>query len=382
MASVASAAPKPAHLNTLDGLRGIAAVSVMAFHWHIEAGSSLFQHSRLAVDLFFLMSGFVLAYAYDARLKAGLSFWAFFIARLIRLYPMILIGIGFGAGWFALDWLITGEQTFSAPQFVTYLFMNLFMIPVVTWDQDMAMFPLNLVLWSLFFELVAYAAYGLVFARAKTRWLVPVIVVGAIGVTGWVVFNFGAAPTPPAGLGFLKQGFVADLSRISLSFFLGVMIFRGLPRLNAVPPIPAVFLPLICLLIFVQPAGILPWWACLFIVLIVFPYMLSSAIRENITGRYGAISKFLGDISYPLYVTHLPIMWAMRAVLHKLFPNLPIVWLGIIVLPGCVLVAYLMLRFYDQPVRHYLRHKFLSSGLMVRDKHNRLQKSQVGFDGN
>ncbi|WKL58054.1 acyltransferase [Asticcacaulis sp. ZE23SCel15] len=352
-----SAAPKPAHLNTLDGLRGIAAVSVMAFHWHIEAGSPMFQHSRLAVDLFFLMSGFVLAYAYDDRLKAGLPFWTFFIPRLIRLYPMILMGIGFGAAWFTLDWLITGEKTFTAPQFVMYLLMNLFMIPVVTWDQDIAMFPLNLVLWSMFFELIAYAAYGLVFAKARTRWLVPVIVAGAIGVTGWLIFNFGNSAAVPTGLGFLKQGFLADLSRIGLSFFLGVMIFRGLPRLNALPSIPVVFLPMMCLLIFVQPEGSLNWWTFLFTILIVFPFMLLSAIRENITGRYGAVSKFLGDISYPLYVTHLPVMWTLRAVLHKLFPELPIIWLGLIILPGCVLVAYLLLRFYDLPVRRFLSQK-------------------------
>jgi peptidoglycan/LPS O-acetylase OafA/YrhL len=361
-----STASKTSHLNTLDGLRGIAAISVMAFHWNIEAGSTWFQHSRLAVDLFFLMSGFVLAYAYDDRLKAGLPFRAFFIPRLIRLYPMILIGIGFGAAWFMLDWVVTGEQAFTAAQFVMHLVMNLFMIPVVTWDQDIAMFPLNLVLWSLFFELLAYAAYGLVFAKAKTRWLLPVIIAGAAGVTGWLVFNFGNSPTAPADLSFLKQGFLADLSRISLSFFLGVLICRELPRLNSLPPIPVVFLPLICLLIFVQPSGAFNWWTCLFIIVIVFPSILLSAVRENIGGHYGAVSKFLGDISYPLYVTHLPVMWAMRAVLHTLFPGLPIIWLGVVILPGCVLVAYFLLRFYDLPVRRFLSQKLKPLSLKVR----------------
>src|SRR5580693_5691081 len=85
------------HIATLDGLRGVAALDVMAFHGTF--GTTFHQYvSRgyLAVDFFFVLSGYVIARAYEARLEAGWSKREFFRIRAIRLYPMIVIGMALG----------------------------------------------------------------------------------------------------------------------------------------------------------------------------------------------------------------------------------------------------------------------------------------------
>src|ERR1041385_8149717 len=82
----------------LDLLRGLAALAVVAFHVpHIPGTLSLAPRGYLAVDLFFALSGFVLAYAYGAELARGGNIRRFMVQRLIRLYPLYLIALLAGA---------------------------------------------------------------------------------------------------------------------------------------------------------------------------------------------------------------------------------------------------------------------------------------------
>src|SRR5580693_10064467 len=87
----------------LDGLRGVAAVVVVAFHiFEAHAKSPLNQiinHGYLAVDFFFVLSGFVVAYAYDDR-WGKMTQWDFYKRRLIRLQPMVIMGTIIGAALF------------------------------------------------------------------------------------------------------------------------------------------------------------------------------------------------------------------------------------------------------------------------------------------
>src|ERR1700761_6004380 len=84
---------KPHAYPALDGLRGVAAIAVMLHHFRPLTAPWLFAHGYLAVDLFFLLSGFVIAHAYDARFRKGLGVPAFLVIRLIRLWPMIAFGV-------------------------------------------------------------------------------------------------------------------------------------------------------------------------------------------------------------------------------------------------------------------------------------------------
>jgi peptidoglycan/LPS O-acetylase OafA/YrhL len=86
----------------LDGLRGVAAIMVVAYHiFEGHANGShidqVINHGYLAVDFFFLLSGFVIGYAYDDRWAKGVSIGTFFKRRLIRLQPMVIFGSAIGA---------------------------------------------------------------------------------------------------------------------------------------------------------------------------------------------------------------------------------------------------------------------------------------------
>ena len=85
------------HYEILDGLRGVAAVLVMLYHigegFATSPVDQSVNHGYLAVDLFFILSGFVIGYAYDDRWDIGLTVKDFLRRRLIRLHPMVIMGV-------------------------------------------------------------------------------------------------------------------------------------------------------------------------------------------------------------------------------------------------------------------------------------------------
>ena len=91
------------HFPVLDGLRGVASIMVIIFHLFepLSTGhlDQIVNHGYLAVDFFFLLSGFVVGYAYDER-WGTMRFMDFAKLRLIRLQPMVIMGMIFGAACF------------------------------------------------------------------------------------------------------------------------------------------------------------------------------------------------------------------------------------------------------------------------------------------
>src|SRR5688572_27186028 len=94
------------HFQILDGLRGIAALAVVIFHfmeWIFpDISNNFIGHGFLAVDFFFCLSGFVIGYAYDDRIRK-MGTGAFFKARLIRLHPLVILGSVLGLLGFLID---------------------------------------------------------------------------------------------------------------------------------------------------------------------------------------------------------------------------------------------------------------------------------------
>src|SRR5690349_1243138 len=109
------------HFKILDGLRGIAALSVVIFHFMEIAvpdyRKDFIAHAYLAVDFFFCLSGFVMAYAYDEKLKKiGLK--RFFTLRLIRLHPLVVIGSVIGLVAFIFDPISNLYLTYAGKTFM------------------------------------------------------------------------------------------------------------------------------------------------------------------------------------------------------------------------------------------------------------------------
>jgi len=128
-------------------------------------------HSYLAVDFFFMLSGFVIALNYQARMEKGLSFWRFAQARLVRVYPMFLIGLVIGVPVKILRASLYGMVPFAitdVPNFIT----NLIILPS---PFSFLLFPFNGARWSLFVELLVSLLFGALLYRASDRTLIVTI---------------------------------------------------------------------------------------------------------------------------------------------------------------------------------------------------------------
>lgn len=201
---------------TLDGLRGLAAIAVALLHGWLLFGGPIteipLERANLAVDLFFLMSGVVIAHAYDRRIAGSMTPGAFMRARIIRLYPLYILGALFGMARVASDVLsqgATGEWTQA--NFLLAVVCNVFMLPAKV-GMEPALYPFNPPSWSLFQELIVNFAYVLAFPLLTNKRLLAIVIVSGLG------FAFVSI-----GLGLLNPGHywsnvLAGLPRVFFSF--------------------------------------------------------------------------------------------------------------------------------------------------------------------
>src|SRR5271156_4262478 len=160
------------HFEVLDGLRGSAAILIVIFHvfnysfgW--DTPLSLMHHAYLAVDFFFGLSGFVVAYAYDDR-WTQMSTLQFFRIRLIRLHPLVLIGATLGLLGYLLDpfskTMNRGPLSMVLLAYLTSLL--LLPSPPVAGRHNESQ-ALNGPAWSLTQEYLANIAYALIFRKLR-----------------------------------------------------------------------------------------------------------------------------------------------------------------------------------------------------------------------
>ncbi len=332
----------------LDGLRGFAAVLVVVLHvcnmlsvWRPSA-------AYLAVDLFFMLSGFVVPYAYEGKLRGGLGFWRFVEIRAIRLYPLYILGVGIGLGLYAVQALSArGLGPLHDPARWTPWAM--LMLPIPSWVPSKS-FPLNPPAWSLFLEMVVNVAYALALPWLRTR------VVAAVAATAAVMLavadrRFG---TGDFGTGGVQM--IWGLSRVTCPFAIGVLLHR-LWMEGRLPPAPVpVLLPcvLFALLLLLPGEGRVAAAIGPLLVVGGLTIIVSLAIRSSPAGPTVGIFEALGLLSYPLYALHLPILNLCRGVLPMLGVGLQAATLTGV--PVAFIVAWLSIRLYDEPVRARLTH--------------------------
>jgi peptidoglycan/LPS O-acetylase OafA/YrhL len=363
-------APKN-HYEILDGLRGVAAILVVTFHlletYSGDRFHQIINHGYLAVDFFFVLSGFVVAYAYDDR-WTKMSQWDFYKRRLIRLQPMVVMGMLIGAALFYFQACGAFPLISSTPPWKLLLVMVIgcTLIPVPTsmdirgWQE---MHPLDGPAWSLFFEYIANILYALIVRRFSKTLLAIFVVLSAcfliqyliMGPNGDVIGGWSIDPTQ------LHIGF----ARLLYPFFAGVLLMR-MGKLIKVKGAFAVC-SLLLLLIFSVPrlggSGHL-WMNGLYeavSIILFFPLIVSIGAGSQMTGKYTIkICKFLGALSYPLYIIHYPLIYLHMAwVTNNKIPILPGLLGGVVVLITAIIIAVLCLKFYDEPVRKWLTNRFL-----------------------
>lgn len=366
------------HYALLDGLRGVAALLVVIYH--IFEGFSFAEvtnaegdglirtlnHGYLAVDFFFMLSGFVISYAYDDRFRT-MGTWSFFKRRLIRLHPMLMAGVIIGVITFMLQGSVQWNGSHvDLTQIVLAFVMACVMLPALPGGFSEVRgngeaFPLNGPSWSLFFEYIGNVLYALFIRRFSTR--VLAVFTAAIGL-GWAWF----ALTNVSGYGSMGVGWTIDavnfgggLLRMLFPFSLGMLMARNFRPLQ----VKGAFVWCSLLLVLLFSVPYIPGNASvclnsvyeLFCLLVAFPCVVWLG-ASGTTGDKGsaAVCNFLGDLSYPLYIIHYPFMylfyaWLIDSHLYSLVDTWQIAALVVV---GCILLAYLLLKCYDIPVRRWL----------------------------
>ena len=385
------------HYLILDGLRGAAALMVLWYHvfegFAFAGGTAIetFNHGHLGVDFFFMLSGFVISYAYDDRwntTSGGLSIGSFFKRRLIRLQPMVVMGALIGL----ITYLIQGGVRWDGTQIPIHWTMIAFLLamflipayPGAPYDVrgNGEMYPLNGPSWSLFFEYIGNILYALFIRKLSNKKLAALV-----GLTGmlWVAFVvFDISGYDMIGIGWTLDtvNFLGGLLRMLFPFSLGMLMARNFNKTTRlqdnkttcrdVTPMASKIITnnifwiaiIVMFVLFSMPYitktgsislnGIYEL-AC---IILVFPFIVWFGASGNITGKFSTkVCKLLGDISYPLYIVHYPVMYLFYSWLidNKLY-SLGETWqVVLLVMATNIALAYACLKLYDEPIRRWLK---------------------------
>lgn len=330
----------------LDALRGVGAICVVLAHIvYDEKIPFLFANASPGVDFFFVLSGFVIAHAYEQALRTTMSLRRYFRIRMIRLYPTILIG---GLVGFAVAALMNKDPAYNIWAATA---LQVLLIPMFFGGPDI--FPLNVAHWSLFFELAAnfvHAALAKVVTEAR---LWAVLAVSFVALV-FSAFHFGVL-----NIGWGVESFYGGFARIAFSFTLGLLLYRlhTSGRLRA-PKISVVWIALALVLAMAIPAPAIPFGGAihdLIAVCIVFPSFVVFAANANAPPQWSGALQWLGFISYPLYALHVPLLRLMGGSIVE--PGVPHLVKAVgwgLVTAACVAIAWAVAALIDAPLRAWL----------------------------
>lgn len=366
----------------LDGLRGVAALVVVFYHlmecYPAEYVGKYFSHGYLAVDFFFALSGFVIGYAYDDRWKL-MSMKDFFKRRIARLHPMVFFGVMVGVCFF---YYTGGIELFSKVDGAAWWMVLLqalllmLMIPLPAsmdirgWGE---LNSLNGPIWTLMFEYVANIFYALVLRHLPKLALGVLVAVSAVltadltlrlNLFGLLVSEWNSYSVI-GGFVFDAEHVYIGYVRLLYPFLMGLLLCRLGWKIRIQGGFWVTSLIILTMLSVPTLGGvdkIVDGMYQLVVILLGFPLVLAIGAGSSLKGKKSSrICKFLGDISYPLYITHYPLIylhtsWAQR------YPDAPFgthVMVAVSTLVIALFIAWAALKLYDEPVREWLKNHWL-----------------------
>ncbi|MCD8739848.1 acyltransferase [Mucilaginibacter roseus] len=341
------------HFKILDGLRGMAAISVVIFHFMEitipDYKDSFIAHAYLAVDFFFCLSGFVIAYAYDHRLnKIGIK--NFLKLRLIRLHPLVLVGSVIGLLAFMFDPFsnLYGKYQNST---LTLFLSSLLMIPYpLVHERYYNLFHLNPPTWSLFWEYISNVCYAffLVKIRNKLLWTLTLFAAGML--------IFEAQRSGNLAVGWGGDNIFGGSIRVFFSFLAGILVYRSGWIIHT--RLSFLLVGMLLLIIFLIPFSDFNRVIDPLVVIVCLPLLVSLGAGARLPKSLNKLCNFSGDLSYPLYMIHYPFVWVFMSYVEKLKPSLYeqtiVIMLSTLLL---ILLAYIVLKVVDIPIRLWLKER-------------------------
>jgi peptidoglycan/LPS O-acetylase OafA/YrhL len=348
------------HYQTLDGLRGVAALSVFAFHLlelvFLKPGENPLPRAYLAVDFFFCLSGFVIGHAYDGRLgpaappERRLGFGGYVARRLIRLQPLVVIGALLGAVGYLANPFVGDAQQLGANVgyglFAANLLLALFLIPAPALPNMWGMtHSLNGPAWSLFQEYLINFAYAAVGHRIGRGWLAAIAAIAVAGLL-WMALSLDSMNAGAAW----RDWWGAPI-RVIASFTLGLLIHR----LGLKIAVPAAFplLSAVLIALFAVPlvkgwSGLIDWLC----VVVAFPLTIMIGAGDRSTNRLARIG---GRLSYPLYMVHYSFVLFFAHWNWSAKPGAVLMWgMMAVTIVATIGFAWAVLVWTDEPIRAWL----------------------------
>ncbi|MFC4210613.1 acyltransferase family protein [Pedobacter lithocola] len=347
------------HFEILDGLRGVAAIAVVIYHFMeiaiLDYSKNFIAHGYLAVDFFFCLSGFVIAYAYDSRAK-DIGLKQFFKLRLIRLHPLVIIGSILGLLTFLFDPFSNLYAVYGFGKTALIFLSSVFLIPYpVVEERFFNFFNLNAPSWSLFWEYIANILYIVVLYKIGKKYLWILVSIAA-AIIIYVAINSTNLSGGWGGASFWDGG-----ARVFYSFLAGMLVYRS----NWIIKNKLGFLGISILLLI---AFLIPysnesnWITEPIIVLIYFPLLVALGAGASLSPSIKKLCQLSGEISYPLYMTHYPFVWIFLTYVMTIKPDMNIlVWIIPISVVVLIAIAYLVMVMLDIPIRKYLKEKWLKT---------------------
>ena len=350
---------KAKRFEILDGMRGVAAILVMCYHFCLFNGIQKLDNVPACVDLFFILSGFVVAHSYGERLNQGMTASSYLYKRFVRLYPMFILALAFGSVtlFFAAE---SGYATYTPKSvFLSFLangaflpFLNSLSVTNGLATASGQPFPADNALWSLSFEMLASIIFLGLYKRST-------VTLSIISILSMVTLEILARLLSWHAPGVSTRSYMGGVPRVLYGFCMGMVIYRVTPFVRGKYLQIFLNIPYRSLLIYVAmisfftlPMTITGYY--FFLIVAVAPTLIlagSLTVPEN--KAYAKAANFLGWLSYPVYCLHMPVFRALY-LLHEKYGLSGHVPVAVVAVLATIALSVLVAKLYDEPIRRLL----------------------------
>ncbi|NYE24240.1 acyltransferase family protein [Pigmentiphaga litoralis] len=363
----------------LDGLRGTASIVILVLHFLVGLEREyIIPHAGLAVDFFFMLSGYCITSYYAAQASSQVSGRKLFLVRAANYYPAILLGLALGFSVYLLKVSMLAESVNWIVVAIN-LALSVFLVPspfalTDTWDF---IYPFNGVTWSIMAELSMVFLFGAFFVNMRKSLLVILVIAGAAAAT-YQCFVFGAVTGGMnwSHIGDHSHHYMATVAGFSLPlpvfiplalvraffpFFCGVLIYRCFSCRLGVGGIYAVIPHFLLAAVLLTSLPVSRWIYESIAITIIFPIILMWGSLAHAGDRYTRICHWLGNIAYPLYLTHYPLVIVFSYLIRKSGDRVPLsLWIAVEFVV-CVAFARLVFLVVDNRFRRKVLPRFASA---------------------